>query len=31
MSGFQVADIFEAIADVVPERDALVCGSQRYT
>ncbi len=31
MSEFQVANIFEAIADVVPEREALVCGGQRYT
>jgi acyl-CoA synthetase (AMP-forming)/AMP-acid ligase II len=28
---FQIADIFEAIADAIPEREALVCGEERYT
>ena len=26
---FNIADMFEVVADQVPERDALVCGEQR--
>jgi acyl-CoA synthetase (AMP-forming)/AMP-acid ligase II len=29
MSRFQFADIFEDIADAIPDREALVCGEQR--
>ncbi|MEM9254670.1 MAG: acyl-CoA synthetase [Pseudomonadota bacterium] len=28
---FNIADLFEMVADTVPTRDALVCGSQRAT
>jgi len=28
---FNIADLFESIADVVPERDAVVCGDERRT
>lgn len=31
MSRFQFADIFEDMADAIPQREALVCGEQRYT
>lgn len=30
-SPFNLADIFEAVADAVPEREALVCGSRRLS
>ena len=28
---FNLADLFESVADVVPERTALVCGAERRT
>jgi acyl-CoA synthetase (AMP-forming)/AMP-acid ligase II len=28
---FNLADLFESVADAVPEREALVCGAQRLT
>ena len=28
---FNIADLFEMVADKVPTRDALVCGAQRAT
>jgi non-ribosomal peptide synthetase component F len=28
---FNLADLFESVADAVPERTALVCGEQRRT
>ena len=28
---FNFADLFECVADEVPERDAVVCGDQRLT
>jgi acyl-CoA synthetase (AMP-forming)/AMP-acid ligase II len=28
---FNIADLFEAVADVVPEREALTCGDRRVT
>src|SRR3990172_12161005 len=28
---FNLADLFEIVADAVPEREALVCGSRRLT
>ena len=28
---FNIADLFEQVADVVPEREALVCGGDRIT
>jgi acyl-CoA synthetase (AMP-forming)/AMP-acid ligase II len=28
---FQMADIFEAMADAIPDRECFVCGDQRYT
>lgn len=28
---FNIADLFEQVADTVPERDALVCGSERLS
>ncbi len=31
MTRFQLADIFEDMADAIPDRDALVCGDQRYS
>lgn len=31
MSRFQFADIFEDVADAVPEKEALVCGEQRFS
>ena len=31
MSGFQLADIFEAVADAVPERTAFVCDDERWS
>jgi acyl-CoA synthetase (AMP-forming)/AMP-acid ligase II len=31
MSRFQLADTFEAIADAIPDKEALVCGDERYT
>ena len=31
MSGFNLADLFELVADTVPEREALVCGTRRLT
>ena len=31
MSGFNLADVWEAVADCVPHRVALRCGEQRRT
>jgi acyl-CoA synthetase (AMP-forming)/AMP-acid ligase II len=31
MKPFQMATLFEAVADVIPGRTALVCGDQRYS
>src|SRR6266571_8477798 len=31
MTSFNLADLFEAVADAVPDREALVCGSHRLT
>jgi acyl-CoA synthetase (AMP-forming)/AMP-acid ligase II len=28
---FNIADLFESLADAIGEREALVCGSQRLT
>lgn len=28
---FNIADLFESLADAIPEREALICGQQRYT
>ena len=28
---FNLADLFESVADVIPEREAIVCGERRLT
>ncbi|MCZ6784429.1 MAG: AMP-binding protein, partial [Proteobacteria bacterium] len=31
MQSYQIADLFEAVADAIPDQVALVCGGERLT